>query len=313
MKFHRTILLLIICLSATVFAFSQDKNKKSESPITVKTNLMVLDSKEQFAEVKPEDVKIFENGIEQKVTNLYKKDAANVGIVVDNSGSLRMQLDTILQTATLFVQNLRENDQAFTVRFISRDKIQTTQNWTSNKNSLQRSIENMYVEGGKSALIDAIKFSTDKLIEKKDESKRSTLILISDCEDRDSFYKADDILKLLKDNGIEVYILGFVQDLENGKFGKSPKLRAMDFANSLASISGGMAFFPKSSRKNQDEIVEATQTIIFEIRSQYVVEYISTNSNPKDKERKLSVQVTDTADGEKRKAFMRSVINIAEN
>lgn len=312
MKFHRTIFLFLVCSLFAFSAFAQDKNKNGDSQITVKTNLMVLDSKEQFAEVKPEDIKIFEDGIEQKVTNLYKKEAANVGIVIDNTGSMRFQLETILQTASLFVQNLRENDQAFTVRFVSKDKIQTAQDWTSNKNLLQRSLENMFIEGGMSAVVDAVKFSADKLIQKKDDSRRSALILISDCEDRASDNKVNDVLKSLKDNGIEVYVIGLMQDLGEGFKGKSPKEKSMQFAQNLASISGGMTFFPKNSKKNQNEIIEAAKTIVYEIRSQYVVEYVSTNQKMKDKERKLSVQITDAPDGEKRTAFMRSFINLGE-
>ncbi len=305
MNYFHTIFLLVICLALSVSTFSQNKDKKGETPLTIKTNLMVINSKEELADIKAEDLKLSENGVEQKITNLYKKEAANVGIVIDNTGSMRFQLETILQTANLFVQNLRERDQAFTVRFVSKDKIQTAQDWTSNKNLLQTSLENMYIEGGLSAVVDAVKFSADKLIKKKDESRRSALILISDCEDRVSDNKINDVLKLLKDNDIEVYVIGFTQE-------PGAKKSSENFAKNLASTSGGMAFSLKSTRKNKNEIAEAAKTAIFEIRSQYVIEYISTNPNTKEKERKLSVQIIDAPDGEKRQGFIRPVVNIGE-
>ena len=314
MKFHRAIFLFIICLISAFPAFSQDKSNNDKAPITIKANLMVLNSNKQLSDVKLEDIKIIEDGVEQKISKLSKKQSLNVGLVIDNSGSLRFQLPAIVGTANLIVENLRENDMAFAVRFVGRDKIQNIQDWTSDKNLLKREINNMYVEGGKSAVVDAIKLSADKLIEKKDESKRNVLILISDCEDRDSFYKAADVLKFVKDNNIEVYVIGFMQDLDaNLVSSKSVKQKAKDFASSLAFESGGMAFFPNWSKKNQDEILEASKTIIFETRSQYVIEYISSNSNPKTRERKLSVQVADAPTGEKRTAYMRSTINLGEN
>src|SRR5688572_19989018 len=148
MKYFHTIFLLVFCLTLSIPIFSQNKDKKEETSLTIKTNLMVVNSKEEFTDINSEDIKLSENGVEQKITNLYKKEAANVGIVIDNTGSMRMQLETILQTASLFVQNLREKDQAFTVRFVNKDKIQTAQDWTSNKTLLQRSLENMFIEGG---------------------------------------------------------------------------------------------------------------------------------------------------------------------
>ncbi len=311
MKYFHTIFLLVICLALSVSTFSQNKDKK-ETPLTIKTNLMVVNSKEEFIDVKPEDIKILEDGVEQKVTKLTRKDSLNVGIVIDNSGSLRFQLPAITGTANLIVENLRDKDSAFAVRFVSRDKIQTVQDWTSDKNLLKKEIKNMYIEGGKSAVIDAIKLSADKIGEKKSESTRSALILMSDLEDRDSYYKVADALKSLKDNGIEVYIIGFVQELDGETITRqSVKALAMDFAKNLAAESGGMAFFPKWSKKNQDELIEAAKTIIFEMRSQYVVEYISTN--PNTKERKLSVQIADAADGEKRIGYIRPTVNISEN
>lgn len=315
MKFHRASFLFIICLISAFSAFSQDKSNIDKTPITIKTNLMVLNSNKQLSDVNPEDIKIFEDGVEQKISKLSKKQSLNVGFVIDNSGSLRFQLPAMVGTANLIVENLRENDTAFAVRFVSRDKIQNVKDWTSDKNLLKREINNMYVEGGKSAVIDAIKLSADKLGEKKDESKRSILILISDCEDRDSFYKTADVLKSVKDNDIEVYVIGFMQDLDANivSSSKSVRQKAKDFAGSLAFESGGMAFFPKWSKKNQDEIIEAARTIIFETRSQYVIEYISSNSNPKIRERKLGVQVADAPNGEKRTAYMRSTINLREN
>jgi hypothetical protein len=84
----------------------------------------------------------------------------------------------------------------------------------------------------------------------------------------------------------------------------------MKKANEFVLPTGGMAFFPKSSRNNQNEIIEAAKTAVFEIRSQYVIEYISTN--PNTKERKLSVQIADAPDGEKRQGVIRPVVNTGE-
>lgn len=305
--------LLLICLISANHNFSQDKNK-TQNPVKIRANLMVTNSNDQLADVKPEDLKIVEDGIEQKNAKLTKNESFNLGLVIDSSGSMRTQFDTILGTANLIIENMREKDEAFAVSFISSDNIRLAQSWTSDKNLLKRGINNMFVQGGQSAVVDALMTSAEELIKKKNENERSALILISDCEDRNSFYKTEEVLKKLKDNNIEVYVIGFTQELDGYivSTGRPTRLMASDFAKLLANETGGAAYFPKYSKKKQDEIIEAAKAIVFELRSQYVIEYVSTNSNPKNKERKFSVEIKNAPNGEKLSAFVRPTINIGK-
>lgn len=50
--------------------------------------------------------------------------------------------------------------------------------------------------------------------------------------------------------------------------------------------------------KNQKEVVEAAQAVLSELRSQYFIEYVSTNQKSGDKNRKLRVEVAAGAKGE---------------
>lgn len=293
---------------------SQDKKDKDvkQTPVEIKANVLVSDEKNQIVgDVKMEDVKIYEDGVEQKLLKLTKTESVNVGILVDNSGSLRTQFETILATASAIAKNLREEDKAFTIRFVSRSSIEITQNWTSDKNLLVKSINNMYTQGGQSAVVDAIKVSADHLIKNKSESKRNVLVLISDCEDRDSYYTTEQVLKHLRENEIEVYVLGFTGELENfaGATTRSVRSKAETFGKLLADETGGEAYFPKWSRKNKDELVAAAKETVLGLRSQYIAEYVSTNSDRKIiNERKINIEVADSANGEKRLAVVRSFI-----
>jgi hypothetical protein len=68
---------------------SKEKNKSKElPPIEVKTNLLVTNEKNKPIDtIKQEDVKIFEDGVEQKITYFARKDhILNLGLVIDNSG-----------------------------------------------------------------------------------------------------------------------------------------------------------------------------------------------------------------------------------
>lgn len=324
MKFLRQILALAVVFVFSNVCFSQNKiennkeekhSKKSDNLISVKTNILILDANGQPAnDVKSEDLKIFEDGIEQKNISLTKISGINVGMAIDNSASVRTQLNQISAAANLIVNNLHERDEAFLMRFVSSDKIEVFQDWTSNKPSLLEAIENMYIEGGASAVLDAVYLAAEAIAEKakNDASKRNILIIISDCEERGSFYKRKEVLKKIKESNVEIYTIGFVQRLflSSTSDYKSPREVAVDLAELLTLETNGTAYFPKSSKKNQKEVVEAAQAVLSELRSQYFIEYVSTNQKSGDKNRKLRVEVAAGAKGERRTAIVRENIRI---
>ncbi len=154
MKFPRIILtLVLICFGAVGFADSQTKSKAKNSDqklVEVKANVMVLNTANQFVnDIKAEDLKVFEDGIEQKITYFSKTlPVLNLGIVVDNSGSMRNVLDEIISEGKTIIANLNQNDEAFVVRFVDSDKVEIFQDWTSDKAELKSALEFMYIEAG---------------------------------------------------------------------------------------------------------------------------------------------------------------------
>src|ERR1041384_1084775 len=90
----------ILFIAAVVFltagSLSAQKSGKDakEEPFEMRLNLTVRNAAGQIVnDVKKEDIKIFEDNVEQKITRFSKKDGKlNLGLVVDNSGSLRMRL-----------------------------------------------------------------------------------------------------------------------------------------------------------------------------------------------------------------------------
>jgi hypothetical protein len=143
MKISRTIFasLVLLCIFGGGFVHSQDNSKKDKpkdnksapKPVEVKANLMVLEADGKFADIKLEDLKIYEDGAEQKITYFAKKEnALNIGLVMDNTGSMRTQLNKIVVAGATFVGSLRPQDEAFVVRFVDSDKVEILQDWTAN-------------------------------------------------------------------------------------------------------------------------------------------------------------------------------------
>src|SRR5688500_11540971 len=108
MRFSRAVFALFLVCFASVLVFGQDKTSKDKDKnqpksVEVKANVAVLDSSGNLdVDAKQEDIKIFEDGVEQKITYFAKKEPVlNLGLVIDNTGSMRWQLDTLVAASSL--------------------------------------------------------------------------------------------------------------------------------------------------------------------------------------------------------------------
>ena len=194
------------------------------------------------------------------------------------------------------------------IRFVSRDKISIEQPFTSKKADLIDALDNLYVEGGQTAIIDAVYLAVENVDEyeksrKMEDRKRRALILVSDGEDRDSFYNEKQLFDLLRESEVQIYVIGFVGDLskEGGFIGKSPQGKAKAFLERLASESGGKAYFPN----DLSELPGMAKDIGSELRTQYSIGYIPTNDKHDGTYRNIKVSIEDGPDKQKRIARTR--------
>ncbi|MEP6925916.1 MAG: VWA domain-containing protein, partial [Pyrinomonadaceae bacterium] len=187
------------------------------------------------ADVRPDEFKISEDGVPQKVEFVSKEDVPiNYGLVVDNSGSLRAQLDKVIESGKIIIAANKAADSTFVIRFVSSDKIEELQSFTKDKEKLNDALENLYPEGGQTAIIDAVILAAEKASEyekgKRTEDKsRRALVLITDGEDRDSYYKEEDLIRQLRESDVQIYPIGFVNELskDSGLIKKSPRDKAV--------------------------------------------------------------------------------------
>jgi VWFA-related protein len=131
------------------------------------------------------------------------------GLVVDNSGSFRTLLDKVVAVTSDVVEENGADDEAFLVTFVDTPKIVLRQEFTYRKSELHDAAENMFIEGGQTAILDAVKSAADYLAQnaKTDPGRMRALVLVTDGEDRSSKSKIEDVLKLLKDQNIRVFVI----------------------------------------------------------------------------------------------------------
>lgn len=177
------------------------------------------------------------------------------GILVDNSGSARASLEKIINVAKELAEANGEADETFLVRFTSADKIRLLEEFTKDKKTIREAADDLFIESGLTAIIDAVEFSAKYLNENaiKGAGRRKVLILITDGEDRGSRTKIEEAVKSLKEKGITVFSIGISDEVVIKKI-----------LDKLANGTGGKLFLPK----NDSELTAATTQLAKIIRAQ---------------------------------------------
>jgi len=252
---------------------------------------------------------IFEDGVPQTIESFTREEVPiSYGLAVDTSGSLRSQLQSVVDAGKTIINSNKTGDETFLVRFISSDKIETVQDFTANKDLLMDGLDSFYVEGGQTAIIDAVYLSAEHVSEyrKGDEGdrRRRALIVITDGEDRNSFYKQEQLFARLREEDVQIFVIGFVNELDKdqGLIRKSPREKAVNLINKLASETGGRAFFPDSVA----DLPQIANEIIRDLRTQYVLSYNPTNKTQDGSYRAIRVTVDQPANSDKRIALTRT-------
>jgi len=178
--------------------------------------------------------------------------ALSYGLVVDNSGSYRTIMDGIIEIVKDIVEENKPDDETFLVRFVSSDKINLLQDFTASKDEIHTAADEMYVEGGLTAILNAVDFAARHLIEKasKEPARRKILILVTDGDDRQNKAKIEEVVKFLKDNQIQVYAVGISEEKVLTKI-----------LDKLTKETGGRKFVPKTRAEIPAMIKELTTTI----------------------------------------------------
>jgi Ca-activated chloride channel homolog len=207
---------------------------------------------------------VFEDGKQQKIVSFRHEDIpVSMGIVIDNSGSMREKRTKVNQAALNLVRSSNPDDEVFVVNF--NDEYYLDQDFTNDLLKLKEALEKIDAKGG-TALYDALEASALHL--KQDARlERKVLFLVTDGEDtasRDTLEQA--VKQLQEENGPSVYAIGILGDEEHPKRAR----RALEI---IAQRTGGVAFFPGTL----DEVDEISRQVAHDIRNQYTIGYKPTN------------------------------------
>lgn len=276
----------------------------------VNLNVRVIDrANRPVNDVRQEEFKIFEDGVPQQIFSFTRAEVPiSYGVVVDNSGSMKNQLEKVIDATRTIIEQNKPGDETFLERFVSSDEIAILQDFTANQEDLIDALDKMHTEGGQTAVLDAVYLAADHVGKHKrgdplTDKRRRALILVTDGEDRSSFYKQAELFEFLRENDVQIYVIGFVNELDTqgGFIRKSSKDKSVNLLNKLATETGGRAFYPTSL----SELPGIANEITKDLRTQYVVSYSPTNKRRDGTFRKVNVRIEDAGKRDKRIAVTR--------
>jgi Ca-activated chloride channel family protein len=276
----------------------------------VNLNVRVIDRNNRpIGDIRQDEIRVFENGIPQPIFSFTREEVPiSYGLAIDNSGSMRSQLDKVIEAGKTIINSNKPGDETFLVRFIDSEKIEQVLDFTAKKEDLIDAIDSLYIEGGQTAVIDAVYVASEHVAQYKkggdDDRRRRALIVVTDGEDRVSQYKQEQLFERLREEDVQLYVIGFVNELDKdgGFIRKSSREKAVNLINRLAKETGGRAFFPESLA----DLPKIAEEIVRDMRTQYIVSYSPTNKERDGSYRAIRVAVSDTPGKDKRIALTRS-------
>jgi Ca-activated chloride channel homolog len=230
-----------------------------------------------------DDFEVREDGQLQTITLFTRGDAVesapplHLGLLFDTSGSMEESIGFSRSAAIKFLNTVQEAKDVTLVNFDTEVRVVRY-----GQHDFPRLVERIRKRrpDGSTALYDALGVYLDGA---SSEEGRRTLVLYTDGGDTSSSMSYNEAQTLLRASDITLYAIGFLSHLSQSlQFDQRHKLR------SLAELTGGLAFFP-TVIKDLDPTYEK---IAAEIRSQFTLGYLSTNTKLDGSWRKVEIRVT---------------------
>ncbi len=270
----------------------------SEYTIRTTSRLVLLDVSVKDAsgalvpELGKQNFEVREDGQPQTVTQFAHADIpVTVGLVVDESGSMRRKQAEVITAALAFIGASNRLDEIFVINFNERARrgLPDIQLFSDDLERLRDALWRGVPEG-RTALYDAVEMAVHQL--EFGRRDRKALIVISDGGDNVSAHTLHQVMQHVLTSEATIYTIGVFEENDPDK---NPGV-----LKRIAQVSGGMAYFPKTL----DEIVPICRDIAKDLRARYTIGYVPQAGEGKA-ERHVKV-VARSADGRTLRVRARS-------
>ncbi|MEO8727215.1 MAG: VWA domain-containing protein [Acidobacteriaceae bacterium] len=243
----------------------------------------VVDQKQRLVtDLNQTDFRVYEDGQPQQITFFDRTDVpVALGIIIDNSGSMRDKREKVNDAALNLVRSSNPQDQVFIVNF--NDEAFLDQQFTPDIAQLREGLQHVDSRGG-TALYDAVQGASKYMIDSAAMLRRKgivkrVLLVVTDGEDNESRSSLEDAIKYVQtENGPTIYTIGLL--------GQEHERKAKRALEELAVQTGGVSFFPR----DLNEVDAISKAVAKDIRNQYLIRYKSSKPQSEGGYRTVKVE-----------------------
>src|SRR5690242_17781155 len=248
----------------------------------VPLHVTVVDKAGHFVTDLPQSAfSVMENGVQQQIRMFKREDVpVSMGLIVDNSGSMRDKRAKVEAAALTLVKDSNPEDEVFVVNFNDEafNDLPHGKDFTNNIKEMEEALTRIDSRGG-TAMRDAIRMSIDHLKEKAHKDKK-VLVVVTDGNDNSSLVTLENLVKASQQSGVLIYSVGLLSEEE-----RREAKRAERALEALAEATGGETFFPKEV----SEVERIAHQVARDIRNQYSIVYAPSNQSMDGSFRQIKV------------------------
>ena len=275
-------LLAVILVTSLAHPGAQQPTFRADTELVSLTATVTDRHGQYLTELGRDDFEVLEDGKPQTLqqfargNDLETSPDLHIGLLFDTSGSMNDDIKLSRSAAIKFLNTMNYARDMTLVDFDT--EVRVTKFGQQDFPRLVERIRSRKPEG-LTAMYDALGVYLDGAA---DQTGRKILVVFTDGGDTRSAIRFGDAMTLIRASDVMVYAIGFLENQSSGSRSEQ-RLRLTQ----MATESGGAAFFPSTMK----EIEEAYDSIVEQVRSQYTLGYISTNTARDGRWRKVEIRV----------------------
>ena len=260
------VIFVLLCVPALLLAQSGYRpNSNASGGVMVSVVARREDNKTN--PITSKEVSVYDNGVEQSIRNFTPDPSpARIALLVDNSLTIRADVDKLEQAAREFAYEIYEGDKLIIVGYDEQAEI--VSDWTDDAKAIESGLK-LFRKKGQPHLFDAIRAVVEEALRPMQNQKR-IIVVISDGLDRGSKATFEQTLTELQQENIMVYAVQAVDRTRGAIRRDVPKPKVV--IDKLAEGTGGQIF-------SIDEPSVAAKAICDELRqNRYVLSYVPSSA-----------------------------------
>jgi Ca-activated chloride channel family protein len=278
---------VVLCLVGSLGSLAQSPSQKRTqfrvSVEMVSLSVTVFDDDQRLViDLEEENFAIFEDGVAQQIRVFSKEDLPlRMVILLDTSSSMQSRIDLAREAAVRFVRSLKFGDQVKVIEF--NDRVLTLAEFTTDFDEVEEAIRATKANGATS-LYEALYISLKSLSRRREGDERQAIVVLSDGNDTRSLVTFDDVRQLARKTDVLIYTIslrGREKDLKKQKYAD-----AKYELEKLSGETGGSSFAPGEI----GDLAGVYDRIATELKSQYNIGYVSTNTKSDGAWRRLQIR-----------------------